>query len=102
LDLPLGTFKISYNRGSGGHKGLESIIRALKTREFIRIRIGIAPTTPGGKLKKPDGDEAVQKFILSDFKDSEKKSLKPVFKNILDAVRVMVDDGLAKAMNKYN
>src|SRR3989344_192452 len=52
LDLPLGTMRISYNRGSGGHKGLESIIRALKTREFIRIRIGIG--------KKSD----VEKHIL--------------------------------------
>ena len=41
LDLPLGTMKISFNRGSGGHKGLESVVRAVKTKEFIRIRIGI-------------------------------------------------------------
>src|SRR3990172_4657291 len=43
LDLPLGTLKVSFNRGSGGHRGLESIIKALKTREFVRIRIGISP-----------------------------------------------------------
>src|SRR3989344_1686430 len=40
LDLALGTMKISYNRSSGGHKGVESIIKALKTEAFIRIRIG--------------------------------------------------------------
>src|SRR3990167_6546633 len=59
LDLPLGTMKISYNRSSGGHKGMESIIKALKTKEFIRIRIGIG--------KKVD----VEKHILGEFKKSE-------------------------------
>src|SRR3989344_1154239 len=43
VDLPLGTFKISFDRGSGGHKGIESIIRALKSQKFARIRVGIAP-----------------------------------------------------------
>ena len=42
LDLPLGTLKMVYGRGSGGHKGVESIMRALKTEEFTRIRIGIS------------------------------------------------------------
>ena len=51
LDLPVGTFKISFNRGSGGHRGLD-LSFALKTREFVRIRVGISPTTPSGKLKK--------------------------------------------------
>ena len=46
LDLPLGRFKISYGKNSGGHKGVESIMRALKTKNFYRIRIG----TSGGKL----------------------------------------------------
>src|SRR3989338_3440379 len=43
IDLPLGRMKISYNRSSGGHKGLESIIKKLKSQEFTRIRIGITP-----------------------------------------------------------
>ncbi|MDP2648823.1 MAG: aminoacyl-tRNA hydrolase, partial [bacterium] len=46
LDLPLGALKLSYDRGSGGHKGLESIIRAVKTKKFTRVRIGVSPTTP--------------------------------------------------------
>lgn len=41
LDLPLGKFKISFNRGSGGHKGIESVARSLKTKEFARLRVGI-------------------------------------------------------------
>ena len=53
IDLPLGTMKISYNKGTGGHRGLDSVVKAVKTKEFVRIRIGISPTTPSGKIKKP-------------------------------------------------
>src|SRR3989344_5718504 len=53
IDLPLGKIKISYNRSSGGHNGLGSVIKALKSEEFLRIRVGIAPATPSGKIKKP-------------------------------------------------
>ena len=90
LDLPLGTLKISYNRSSGGHKGLESIIKALKTREFIRIRIGIG--------KKDD----VEKHILGEFKKPELETLKKVFKCTSEAVQMIVEDGLERAMNKFN
>jgi len=55
LDLPLGKFKISFGKNSGGHKGVESIIKNIKTKEFGRIRIGIAPTTPSGKINPPAG-----------------------------------------------
>ena len=58
LDLPLGTLKVSFNRGSGGHRGLDSIIKALKTREFTRIRIGTSSATPSGKIKKPIGEKS--------------------------------------------
>lgn len=102
LDLPLGVLKISYNRGSGGHKGLDSVIRALKTREFIRMRIGIAPTTPSGKLKKPKGDREVEKYILSNFKKSELETLKKVFKKVLEATKTLTEEGLEKAMNEAN
>ena len=90
LDLPLGTIKISYNRGSGGHRGLESIIKALKTREFIRIRIGIG--------KKDD----VEKHILGKFSKSEMEKLKKVFKNVTKAVETIVNESLEKAMTGFN
>jgi len=56
IDLPLGKMKISFNRSSGGHNGLGSIIKALKSEEFLRIRIGTSPTTPSGKIRKPKGE----------------------------------------------
>ena len=102
LDLGLGTMKISYNRSSGGHRGLESIIRALKTEEFIRIRIGISPTTPSGKLKKPKGEKDVEKHILGEFKKSEIEILKKVFKKVSEAVETIVEEGREIAMNRFN
>ncbi|MFZ2763502.1 MAG: aminoacyl-tRNA hydrolase, partial [Minisyncoccia bacterium] len=102
LDLGLGTMKISYNRSSGGHRGVESIIRALKTEEFIRIRIGISPATPSGKLKKPKGDKDVEKHILGDFKKPETETLKKVFKKVSEAVSVIAESGLGPAMTEFN
>ncbi|MEX2010593.1 MAG: aminoacyl-tRNA hydrolase [Parcubacteria group bacterium] len=102
LDLPLGAMKISYNRSSGGHRGVESIIRALKTEAFVRIRIGIAPTTPSGKLKKPKGEAAVEKHILGEFKPAELVVLKKVFKRAADALAYIADGELTRAMTEFN
>lgn len=102
LDLPLGTIKISFDRGSGGHKGLDSIIHAVKTRAFARIRIGISPVTPSGKTKKPLGEAAVETFILSDFKPAELTTLKAVFKKVDDALETILINGREKAMNAFN
>jgi PTH1 family peptidyl-tRNA hydrolase len=102
LDLPLGTMKIVYNRSSGGHRGVESIIKALGTEEFIRIRIGISPTTPSGKLKKPQGEEKVEKHILGEFKAAEMDVLKKVFKNVVTAVETIVSEGLPAAQTAFN
>ena len=96
LDLPLGALKISYNRSSGGHRGLESVIKALKTEEFIRIRIGISPK------KKPQGEKAVEKHILSEFKKPELEILKKVFKKVKETVETIVGDGKEVAMNRFN
>lgn len=102
LDLPIGTMKISYNRSSGGHRGIQSIIKALKTEEFIRIRVGISPTTPAGKIKKPKGEEAVEKFILGEFKKPELEKLKKVFKRVEEALETLSKHGLQQAMTEGN
>ena len=102
IDLPLGTSKISYGRGAGGHRGLESIIRALKTKDFVRIRVGIAPTMPSGKLKKPKGEEKVIEFLLSDFKKQEREILAKVSTRVGEAIETIISDGLAAAMNQCN
>lgn len=102
LDLPLGTFKISFNRGSGGHRGVESVARAIKTKEFARLRIGVSSVTPSGKLKKPAGEAAVVDFILGKFKPAELTELKKVFKKTSEALTMIVEEGREKAMGEFN
>ncbi len=102
VDLPIGRMKISFNRSSGGHNGLGSIIKSLKSEEFLRIRIGIAPTTPGGKIKKPKGEEAMLKFILGKFRESELAELKKISKKAADAIETIFTEGKDKGMSLYN
>lgn len=102
LDLPIGRMKISFNRSSGGHRGLESIIKAVKSEAFLRIRIGTSPVTPSGKMKKPIGDEAVEKNIMGKFKEDELAEIKKLGKKIGDALEVFVSDGKDKMMTIGN
>lgn len=97
IDLPLGKFKISYNRGSAGHKGVESIINALKTKEFTRVRIGISPKTPSGKTKKLQ-----DKNLLQNFKKDELHILNKISKDIFNALELIRIGEREKAMNKFN
>lgn len=102
LDIPVGSLKISFNRSSGGHNGVGSIIKKLKSEEFVRIRVGVSPHTPTGKLKKPKGEEAVLKFLLGSFKEDELKILKKQSKQIAEILTVIADGGHQKAMSIYN
>jgi len=102
LDLPLGKMKMSFDRASGGHKGLESVTRAVKTKKFTRIRIGVSPATMSGTLKKPQGEKAVLDFILSKFKPDEVDELKKVIKRSSAATQTSIEKGPLIAMNEFN
>ena len=97
LDLPLGKVKISFNKSSGGHKGVESIMRAIKTEGFIRLRLGISGETAGGKIKKPQGEEKVIDAILGEFKKNETDELKKVIKKSVTALEMIIELGWEKA-----
>jgi PTH1 family peptidyl-tRNA hydrolase len=102
VDLPIGKIKISYDRSSGGHNGVESMIKKLKSKEFLRIRIGIAPVTPTGKIKKPKGEEAMLKFLLGKYKESELSELKKISKKVKEAIEIAFTESKEKAMSLYN
>jgi peptidyl-tRNA hydrolase, PTH1 family len=102
LDLPFGRFKISFNKSSGGHRGVESIIKAIKTEGFIRVRVGISPVSASGKLKKPQGEEVVGDFILGKFKKNEEDIFKKVIKSVSGALTMILTEGREKAMGEYN
>jgi peptidyl-tRNA hydrolase, PTH1 family len=101
LDMGLGSFRILYNRGSGGHRGVESIRRAVGTEEFIRVKIGVSPVSPSGKIKKPKGDK-VSDFIVGDFKKPELDLIKKVSKDISSAVESIIMNGKELAMTDWN
>lgn len=93
LDLPFGKIKISFNKSAGGHRGVQSIMKAVKTEAFIRMRIGISPTTPSGKMKKPIGEKAVEDLILGKFKPAELDALKKIMKRAAEGLESIVVDG---------
>ncbi len=78
IDLPLGEFKIQKNRGAAGHKGVQSIINELKTKDFNRIRIGICPATDKPKI--------VEKFVLQNFTKEEESIIKKVIDEAIRAI----------------
>jgi PTH1 family peptidyl-tRNA hydrolase len=90
FNLPIGRIKLSYNRSSGGHNGLESIIKSIKTEGFLRIRIGLSPANSKGVAKVPHGEEKVEKFILGKFKEDEIKELKKISKKVIEAVDLSI------------
>jgi len=114
IDLPLGAFKIVYNRGSGGHKGVESIIRTVKTNAFLRIKVGVSPTTPTGKIRKPQPkagppraekgarEKAVVDFIIGEFKPLELKKIHSVSRKLVPVITTIVSKGKDRAMNEFN
>lgn len=114
LDIPFGKFKLSFNKSAGGHRGVESVIRALKTQAFVRVRVGICPHSSfpkggvrrpadgGFKLKKPQGDAAVEKFILGNYTSDQLATLKKLAKRIAEGLTVLITEGREKAMSLYN
>ncbi len=101
VDLPLGKIRFAFGRGSGGHRGLESIIKSLKSKDFVRLRVGISPSTPTGKVKKPASDKVVD-FVIGNFRSAEEKILKKVLAEATEALVYLAENGLDKTMNIYN
>jgi PTH1 family peptidyl-tRNA hydrolase len=93
LDLPFGTLRVRPRGRSAGHNGVQSIIGALGTQEFTRIRLGIGPDHPVG-----DG----ARYVLAPFKKAQLEVVNEVLDQALDAVRVILVDGVQAAMNRFN
>ena len=93
LDLPLGTIRIRQRGSSAGHNGVESVIGALGTQEFLRIRLGISPDR-----KVADG----VKYVLTPFRKAQLKVVDEVLDTTLEAVKVILRDGPGAAMNRFN
>ena len=96
IDLPLGKIRISKGRGSGGHKGVQSIIDELGTKNFFRFRVGIKSKTYNLKPM------ALEMFVLQKFNKEEEKILREVIEKIVEAIEFSLKEGIEKAMKEYN
>src|SRR2546422_1148341 len=93
LALPFGAIRIRARGSAGGHNGLKSIIAALATDEFIRLRIGIQPEHPVADAKR---------FVLDPFPQSVRADVEKIIERSAEALRAILKDGVLKAMTLYN
>ena len=91
-----------FGRGSGGHKGVESVMRAIKTENFARIRIGISAVGKKNQAKKVVGDEKVIKQVIGKWKPSEEVAFKKVLKKVAESVHLYATESIASAMQFAN
>lgn len=93
VDLPIGTLRMRPSGGTGGHKGVESILASLGTQEFPRLRLGIG--RPPGRMEAAD-------YVLHDFSRVELETLPTILDQGVEAVLTYVTEGLETAMTRYN
>jgi len=94
-DLPLGRIKIRLGGGSGGHRGIDSIIEQLGTDKFIRFRLGIGKVD----IKK---DRLLEKYVLENFTSNEVNKVRQMIKKAMTAIKLALAEDLEKAMNHFN
>ncbi|MBU1102532.1 aminoacyl-tRNA hydrolase [Patescibacteria group bacterium] len=102
MDLPLGVLRISQGSGSAGHKGVHSIIDVLKTKNFVRFRLGIHPvgqTFFTCLFKRLKSNE---KFVLQKFSKQEETNVQEVIGKTRQAIQLALKEGLEKAKNQFN
>lgn len=93
LALPFGTIRLRERGSAGGHNGLKSIIGALGSPEFMRLRIGIQPEHQLSDSRK---------FVLAEFSRAETEQLDEILDQAAKALRAVLRDGILKAMSLYN
>lgn len=93
LDLPTGKLRLRMKGGSGGHRGIESLLRHLDGDSFNRVRLGIG---------RPPAGWAVPDYVLSRFRPEEQPLLQEALDRAADAVEGILSLGMANAMNRFN
>ncbi|MFJ6280553.1 aminoacyl-tRNA hydrolase [Arthrobacter subterraneus] len=93
IDIPFNTIKVKIGGGEGGHNGLRDISKALGTKEYLRVRVGVG---------RPPGRQEAADYVLKDFSSTEKKDLPILLEEAADAVESVVLDGLLTAQQKFH
>ena len=99
VDLPVGKMRVSFDRSSGGHNGIKSIEQHLGSREFVRIRIGIAPLSEEGEVVVPSNRKS---FVLKGFSEDQLEAIKDLAPKVRKVLMVIEEEGYVEAMNKFN
>jgi PTH1 family peptidyl-tRNA hydrolase len=99
LDLPLGKIRLRQSGSSGGHKGMNSIIAALGSEDFPRIRVGIGRPQAD---EQSTSEDAIVNYVLSDFSPQEEALIKPVIARVSEAIDYFLTQGIEAAMSKFN
>jgi len=92
VNLPWGKFRFRPQGTAGGHNGLQSVIEALGTDDFPRLRLGIS----GG------GEKELSDYVLSEFTQTQKRNLDVILRHVNQAIEIFINDGLTAAMNTFN
>ncbi|TKV28326.1 aminoacyl-tRNA hydrolase [Arthrobacter sp. NamB2] len=93
IDIPFNTLKLKYGGGEGGHNGLRDISKALGTKDYYRVRVGVG---------RPPGRQDAADFVLKDFSAFEKKELPFLLDDAADAVEMLITKGLVDAQQKFH
>jgi PTH1 family peptidyl-tRNA hydrolase len=101
IDLPLGEIRVSVDRGDGGHNGVKSVVAALRSNAFARVRIGISPRGEDGKIAKVPRDR-VDSFVLGRFAPDEKEAVGKAIEAAAKAALDLASRGAATAANSWN
>jgi len=101
LDLPLGKLRLRPSGSAGGHKGINSIISALGSEDFPRIKVGIGrPTTEDGAAITDE--DVIVGHVLNDFTPQEDAAIQPAIATAAEAIHCILTEGIVAAMNKFN
>ena len=93
IDLAYERLKIKEKGGDGGHNGLRSLIDALGTDEFVRVRMGVG---------RPEGDIGVVDYVLGEFDANQRTTLEPFLSRAVEAAAAILCEGAKDAMNRFN
>ena len=93
IDIPFNTVKLKCGGGEGGHNGLRDMSKALATKDYLRVRVGVG--RPPGRMDTAD-------YVLRDFGTAERKDLPFLLDEAADAVEMLVKDGLTAAQQKFH
>jgi PTH1 family peptidyl-tRNA hydrolase len=93
IDIPFNTVKLKIGGGEGGHNGLRDISKALATKDYLRVRVGVG--RPPGRMDAAD-------YVLRDFAPAEKKELPFLLDDASDAVELLIREGLTAAQQRFH